>query len=198
MHPYSINSEEHKRISLLVSVISILLAFGLHLFSENIYQIPWWIESPSVIGFYGILYKLFDTKLWKQKYTRKLFGIKTPIIDGDWSGSITSTSHPEHTGDPIPIKRLCIKQTWHSICIYLETETSKSHSFEASINIDEINTATIYYQYINEPKESAPSTMHAHRGSASARLSDDDSLQIEYYSGRDRNNMGSFEAKKVH
>jgi len=195
MHPYSINSREHKQISLYISIISILLAWALYLFSKNIFSLPWWIESPSVIGFYGLLYKLFEVKLWQNEHIRKIFRIKTPIIDGNWSGSITS--HSEHANGPIPINKFCIKQTWDNVSIYLETETSKSYSFEASMNVDEFGAATIHYQYINEPKDNASETMHTHRGSASAKLDAEGLLRVEYYSGRDRNNTGSFEVRKL-
>ena len=186
MHPYSINSEEHKNVSLYIAVLAILLAWGLYLFSKNIFALPWWIEAPSVIGFYGILHKCFETSLWRNKYIRKIFGIKTPIMDGNWSGTITS--HSTHATSPIPIEKFCIKQTWTHIGIYLETKTSESYSFEASMNVDEFGTARVHYQYMNKPKDNAPETMHVHYGSASTKLDDQGSLQTEYYSGRDRNN----------
>lgn len=196
MHPYSINSEEHKRLSLCIAITAILLAWGLYLFSNNVFPLPWWIEAPSVIGFYGILHSWFNTTLWRNKYVRKIFGVRTPIFEGDWSGSITSNS--THANGSIPIKKFCIRQTWTHMRIYLETETSESYSFEASMNVDEFKTARIHYQYINKPKDSAPETMHVHYGSASAKLDDGGVLQTEYYSGRDRNNTGSFEVKKLH
>lgn len=195
MHPYSINSEEHKRTSFYIAVFAILLAWGLYLFSKNVMSLPWWIEAPSVIGFYGILYKWFDTELWKNKHIRKLLGIRTPIVDGAWSGEINSAS--VYSKGPIPTKKFCIKQTWTHISIYLETETSESHSFEASMNVDQFDTARIHYQYMNVPKDSAPETMHIHYGSATAKLTDENSLETEYYSGRDRNNTGSFKVIKL-
>lgn len=195
MHPYSINSEEHKNISLYIAIASILLAWGLYWFSKNVFALPWWVEAPSVIGFYGILNKWLESSLWKKKYIRKIFGIKTPVLDGEWSGSINSNS--VHSTGPVPIKKFCIKQTWSHIKIYLETETSESNSFEASMNVDEFGTPRIHYQYINQPKDSAPETMHIHKGSASAKLDDNGFLQTEYYSGRDRNNTGSFEVKRL-
>ncbi|MES3017419.1 MAG: hypothetical protein V4721_06550 [Bacteroidota bacterium] len=177
-----------------MAVVAILLAWGLYLFSKNIFALPWWIEAPSVIGFYGILHRWFEKKLWRNKYIRKFFRIKTPIIDGDWSGSITS--HSTHANGQIPIKKFCIKQTWTHVVIYLETETSESYSFEASMNVDEFGTARIHYQYMNKPKDNAPETMHVHYGSASAKLDDQGILQTEYYSGRDRNNTGSFTVER--
>lgn len=195
MHPYSINSEEHKHLSLYIAIIAILLAWMLYLFSKNVYPLPWWIEAPSVIGFYGILHTWINAKLWRNKYIRKIFGIKTPIFDGAWSGSITS--HSIHAKGPIPIKKFCIRQTWTHMRIYLETETSESYSFEASMNVDEFGTARIHYQYMNKPKDNAPETMHVHYGSATAKLDDQGVLQNEYYSGRDRNNTGSFDVKRL-
>lgn len=195
MHPYSINSEEHKQTSFYLAIGAILLAWALYLFSKNVFPLPWWIEAPSVIGFYGLLHKWFEIKLWRNKYIRTILSIKTPIIDGNWTGSITS--HSVHANGLIPIKKFCIKQTWSHVIIYLETETSESHSFEASMNVDEFGTARVHYQYINKPKDTAPETMHVHYGSASAKFDDNGSLQTEYYSGRDRNNMGSFEVKRL-
>lgn len=175
--------------------MAILLAWGLYIFSKNVFSLPWWIEAPSVIGFYGFIHKWFETKLWKNKYIRKTCRIKTPIIAGNWSGLIKS--HSSHSNGPIPIKKFCIRQTWTHICIYLETETSESHSFEASMNVDEFGTAKIHYQYMNKPKDSAPESMHVHFGSASAKLEEENVLQTEYYSGRDRNNTGSLEIRRL-
>ena len=178
-----------------VSIPDLTLKWGLSLFSDNVFSIPWWVEAPSVIGFYGFLNKWLDLKLWREKYIRIFFGIKTPIFDGDWSGLITSNS--SHSTGLVPVKKFFIRQTWTHVGVYLETETSESSSFEASMNVDEFGIARIHYQYINKPKDSAPETMHVHYGSVSAKLDDQGGLQAEYYSGRDRNNTGSFEVRRL-
>ena len=33
---------------------------------------PWWIDAPSVIGFYGLLYWASDERLWKLGILRKI------------------------------------------------------------------------------------------------------------------------------
>ncbi len=194
MHPYSINSEEHKKVSLCIAVAAILLAWGLSVFSNHVLKIPWWIESPSVLGFYGILYALFNNYLWKKKILHTLGVIKTPVFEGVWLGEIISQS--EHATNPIIIKKFKIKQTWTHIRIFLETETSESYSFEASMNIDYFDTARIHYQYMSQPKDSSPETMHMHCGSVTAKLIDENNIEAEYYSGRDRNNTGSFRVER--
>ncbi len=65
------------------------------------------------------------------------------------------------------------------------------------MNVDEFGTAKIHYQYMNKPKDSAPESMHVHFGSASAKLEEENVLQTEYYSGRDRNNTGSLEIRRL-
>ncbi len=189
MHPYSINSEEHKRIHLCIAILSIFLAWSI-----DIVEIPWWIESPSVIGFYGVLYTVFDKYLWKKRFFRFIGGIKTPILEGDWSGKILSSS--KHALTPIAIKKFRIKQTWSRISFFLATETSESYSFVASMTIDQFDTPRIHYQYRNDPKENSPKTMYKHCGSVIAKVISDNEIEAEYYSDRDRKNTGSFTLKK--
>ena len=194
MHNYSINSEEHKIVSFYLAILAILLAWGLSLFSDKVFSIPWWIEAPSVIGFYGILYKLFDSWFWKKEILRKIGLIKTPVVEGNWTGILNSLS--QHSTGPIDIKKFKVKQTWTHIRIYLATETSESYSFEASMTVDHFDTARIHYQYMNSPKDSSPETMHMHCGSVTAKIIDSETIESEYYSGIDRNNIGSFSLKK--
>lgn len=142
----------------------------------------------------GILYKLFDSWFWKKEILRKIRLIKTPVIEGNWTGSLNSSS--QYSTGPIDIKKFKVKQTWTRIRIYLATETSESYSFEASMTVDHFDTARIHYQYMNSPEDSSPETMHMHCGSVTAKIIDSETIEAEYYSGRDRNNTGSFSLKK--
>ncbi len=189
MHPYSINSKERSVVPLFLAVLAIILSYLLHLFSDKVFKIPWWIEAPSVIGFYGILYNLFDKYFWKYKMFSKLGLVKTPVICGVWSGNSKSSANYENGNKVVKVE---IRQSWTSIKIFLETDTSESLSFEASIVIDQFNTPRLYYQYQNNPKDSAPGTMHTHFGSVHASIKDSKTIEAEYYSGRDRNNTGTF------
>ncbi len=54
-----------------VPIVLALVAIGATLLFLYVIQtlkitIPWWIDAPSVMGFYGILYALYDRVLWRQ------------------------------------------------------------------------------------------------------------------------------------
>jgi hypothetical protein len=188
MHSYSIDTEERKNILLFLAIISIVFSWSFYKVLGN-YQVslPWWVESPSVLFFYGLLFVIFDKWLWR--YLKKIYFVKTPNLNGEWCGNLKS-SFDNHSSE---VKAtLKIFQTWTRIKILLTTDQSLSHSETASIIFDAPEGKYLSYQYINEPKSDAVKTMSIHRGTV--RLVFDEgknSLQGEYYSGRDRQNVGS-------
>ena len=122
MHTYSIDTEERKNILFFLAVISIIFSWSFYKIL-GYYQIflPWWIESPSVLFFYGLLFVIFDKWLWQ--YLKKINFVKTPNLNGKWSGNLKS-SFDEHSAE---IKAtLKIFQTWTRIKILLTTEQSSS------------------------------------------------------------------------
>lgn len=188
MHPYSIDIEERKNILLFLAISSIILSWIFYKILGN-YQIslPWWVESPSVLFFYGLLFIAFDKWLWR--YFRVIGLVKTPNLNGEWDGYI-KTSFDNHSSK---VKAtLKIFQNWTRIKILLKTDQSSSQSETASITVDTPEGKYLTYQYINDPRPNAVETMSIHRGTA--RLLFDEkknSLEGEYYSGRDRQNFGS-------
>jgi len=188
MHTYSIDTNERKNILLILAVISIIFSWGFYKIL-NYYQLslPWWVESPSVLFFYGLLFVIFDKSLWK--YLKKVNFVKTPNLTGEWGGNLKS-SFDNHSSE---VKAtLNIFQTWTTIKILMTTAQSSSHSESASIVIDTPEGKYLSYQYINDPKSNAIETMNIHRGTV--RLVFDEKKNIlegEYYSGRGRQNFGS-------
>ncbi|MBC8526330.1 MAG: hypothetical protein H8D22_05590 [Candidatus Cloacimonetes bacterium] len=172
---------------MILAIFSILLAWILHkilLYFEII--LPWYFESPSVIFFYSLLFSVFDRFCWKLKILQKLYLIKTPNLSGKWQGFIQS-SFDEHS---LKIEAtLEFFQSWSKIKILLSTAQSTSFSELASIVIDTPEGIFLSYQYINEPKSNATNTMHIHRGTVRLILKDK-TIIGEYYSGRDRKNLG--------
>ena len=193
MHPYSIDTEERKNILFFLAVVCIFLAWSFFKILNN-YQItlPWWIESPSILFFYGLLFVVFDK--WSWKFFRKIGFVKTPNLNGEWKGHLKS-SFDEHSYE---IKTtLKIFQTWTRIKILLTTEQSSSQSETASIIIDAPEGKYLSYQYINEPKPNAVKTMSIHRGTARLLFNEkENTFSGEYYSGRDRQNFGSLYFKR--
>ncbi|HIE35961.1 MAG TPA: hypothetical protein EYP89_01845 [Candidatus Omnitrophica bacterium] len=188
MHPYSINTEERKNILLVLAVLSIALSWGFYKILDYLQtSLPWWIENPSVLFFYGIIFVIFDKWLWR--YFTFIGLIKTPNLNGEWNGYIKS-SFDDHASE---IKAtLKIFQDWTRIKVLLVTEQSSSRSETASIIISTPEGEYLSYQYINEPKPGAVETMSIHRGTARLLFNKEkNSLEGEYYSGRDRQNFGS-------
>lgn len=193
MHPYSIDTEERKNILFFLAVVCIFLAWSFFKILNN-YQItlPWWVESPSVLFFYGLLFVVFDK--WSWKFFRKIGFVKTPNLNGEWKGHLKS-SFDEHSSE---IKTtLKIFQTWTRIKILLTTEQSSSQSETVSTIIDTPEGKYLSYQYINEPKPNAVKTMSMHRGTARLLFNEkENTFSGEYYSGRDRQNFGSLYFKR--
>lgn len=187
MHSYATDSDEKQKISFILVTISILSAWSLHRIPNL--TMPWWFDAPSVIGFYGIFYNIFDKYLWKIDVFKKIRLVKIPCLQGTWEGYITSSfdSHKiKHDGT------IKINQTYSRISIILESKESKSHSITASILTKNQDMLLISYEYLNEPTPNSKKSMHIHRGTARLQLSSDNQeLNGEYYSGRDRKNIGS-------
>ncbi|MEW6557269.1 MAG: hypothetical protein AB1349_07940 [Elusimicrobiota bacterium] len=193
MHTYSIDIDERKNILLLLAIISIVFSWGFYKIL-NYYQfsLPWWLESPSILFFYGLLFIIYDKWLWQ--YSKKLNFTKTPNLNGEWNGNLKS-SFNNHSSE---IKAtLRIFQTWTRIKILLTTEHSTSHSETASLIINAPEGKHLSYQYINEPKSEAVKTMSIHSGTVQLLFNEKENTLIgEYYSGRDRQNFGSLYFKR--
>jgi hypothetical protein len=197
MHPYATNSGERKMVIVYIIAASILLAYALHRGVISGYiPIPWWIETPSVLGFFGLLYAWFDRSLWRSPMFHALGIVKVPDLNGNWTGEVKST----YDGETSRTANVKIDQTWTEICIELQTDHSRSDSMVAAILFPKPGEIVLTYQYRSEPHAHARDTMHVHRGTAWLcfwREEGIDYLEGEYYSGRDRRNIGTMSLKRA-
>lgn len=191
MHSYATDSEERTRITLYLAGLSVVLAwllsFGL---KKASIEMPWWIDAPSVAGFYGLVYKAFDAWLWRLRVLQKTGLVCIPNLNGNWTGELVSShdGHQKRTS-----AALVIKQTWTKMLVRLTTEESKSHSLIAGIIVEAVDVPMLSYEYLNEPKANSHYTMQTHRGAASLELKSVDGVDIlegDYYSGRGRQTFG--------
>lgn len=189
MHSYATNSNERKIVPLCLACISILAAWGLNRgFELTQLTLPWWIDVPSFVFFYGIIYFLFEKYIWRFRLLHKIRVVKVPDLNGDWKGYISSSFDAHATKYNATLK---IHQSWTHISIILKSENSKSHSLAASINIDSSLGTILSYEYLSDPMPNAVNTMHIHRGTVRFSLETDGKvLDGEYYSGRDRQTFG--------
>lgn len=193
MHPYSLDTNERRNVLLGLAIISVLATWGLHQFLLYLKATsPWWLDSPSILLFYGLFFTVFDKFCWRSPILKTVRLIKTANLTGKWSGFIQS-SFNEHTVKTQAT--LEIFQSWTKIKISLSTDKSTSSSETASLITGSPEGISLTYQYINEPKANTADTMHIHRGTARLTFKED-VLIGEYYSGRDRKNFGMINLKR--
>jgi hypothetical protein len=198
MHQYATDSDERKNILFLLVVISLLSAWFLNEIVLNQIlnrSLFWWLEAPAVFGLFGLFYGVFDRYLWKKPIFHKIRLIRIPDLNGIWKGYISSSFKPDVPRENVEVE---INQSWTKIGISLRTGSSRSHSLTASVLTKDQNNILISYEYLNEPKYKAESSMHTHRGTCRLVLSPDrQRLEGEYYTGRDRQNFGTLSLKKL-
>lgn len=196
MHPYATDSYERRLVPVLIALLSLLAAFVLGKYLKyTSLTIPWWFDSPAILGFYGMFYGIFNKWLWKYSIFRKIGLVKLPNLNGSWKGHGTSSfnKHSEKYD-----ATFTIEQDWSSITIIGKFQVSKSYSLTASIIVDTQSETTLCYEYRNEPISSATETMEIHRGFNSLTLNPNGKeMSGPYYSGRGRQNIGELKLEKV-
>ena len=188
MHAYATDSNERRNMVAFIVVISVFLAWLLNCMCRRLsIAVPWWIDAPSVWGFFGLLYHLFDKYLWRIAALRTAGIVHLWDFSGTWHGHVTSCQDGHSHDHPADLR---IRQTWTNIMVRLESANSRSRSLVGTLATETGDRITLRYEYINEPKSAAPETMHTHRGTAVLEMMGDE-LHGEYYTGRDRQTHGA-------
>jgi len=189
VHPYSTDSNERKQIPVALFILSVVSAWLLNRAMEWLgLAWPWWVDAPSVMGFYGIYYTVFDKYLWRQHLLGRVGIVKVPDLRGVWKGYVTSSYDVHSTRYECTIE---IRQTWTRISLALKTNNSQSVSVTATVFTENRDAVEICYEYLNEPRADGKISLHAHRGTTRLVLSSDcQAFQGEYYTGRDRQTYG--------
>lgn len=200
----NINNDNYRQFTIFILTlvgISAGLTYALsYLLQLNGIVVPFYIEMPSVPGIYALLFLLFDRYFWKEHHFHPIFKklgvIVADDLNGKWQG-IVKTSYDDFKSD---IKaELNIEQTATSIKIRGVFNESKSVSVHENFSLSEIdNKVALFYFFRNEPSYDAAKTMAIHEGSAKLIHDDvNDTLAGYYYSGRDRNNHGTIEVRRI-
>jgi len=92
MHGYSTDSSERRVVPLLLALLAIALAWvtSKSLATAHL-SFPWWADAPSSMGFYGVLYILFDRYLWRNSFVHKLGLVRIPNLTGRWRGYLITS-----------------------------------------------------------------------------------------------------------
>ncbi len=188
MHGYSTDSDERRVVPLLLAFLAISLAWLSSKLLVMIHlPVPWWVDAPSLMAFYGVLYTFFDRYLWRNGLVSKLGLVRIPNLAGRWHGYLISSFDGHAKRHDLMIN---IFQSWTQITVFLTTATSMSRSSAAMIQVEDPEGVALIYQYQNQPLADAIRTMHMHYGTAMLRVSDDGCLAGDYYAGRDRRTFG--------
>lgn len=197
----NINNDNYRQFTYFILALiglSVVISYEISLLLKQ-YQIivPFYVDLPiSTIGVYSILFWVFNNHLWKWAFFKKIGIVVADDLNGKWEGNIKS-SYDKHQKS---IKaNLTIEQTATRIKICGTFDQSKSVSIHENFSRSEIdNKVALFYFFRNEPNYDAVETMAIHEGSVKL-IHDvaDDTLKGYYYSGRDRNNHGTIEVKRI-
>lgn len=204
MHPYSNDSNRTRIVLLALAVVAILLAWGLGRGLRGLAVTPpWWLDTPAVVGFYGILWRVYDRWLWRLRVGgQTLSGI--PDYTGTWTGWINSS----FGGVEPYIAQLSIRQTSTRMLIELRTDRSRSVSQMAMLCAGPGSEQGLQYLYTNKPRHvpvpapigtqpAALQAMTPHEGVCRLLLSDDGStLEGDYQNDRHRQTYGTLSFRR--
>lgn len=199
-HTYSTDSSERRYIPFGIAATAIAASFLVsHLTGKYQIEFPWWASPPvDTMAFYGFFYFLFDRYLWKWKLLHWFRIVKLPDLSGEWRGHVIPTPTAGVSAGLAAQADISVsvRQSWATILISARTTSSRSHSVSAAITVS--NEVSLSYQFVNEPAASAAATMHTHRGTVTLLLDKAGSLlDGDYYSGRDRQNIGTMRVSRA-
>jgi hypothetical protein len=197
MHPYATDSTERIVIPLGLAAASIVSAFALSwiIDASGLQPLLWWLEVPSVVGFYGLYFKIFDVRLWRADVLRTVGLIKVPDLSGCWKGAGESLYDDSGTRTPFDCE-ITIEQRWTTLRVSLSTKTSRSVSHIGALLVTG-KSPSLTYEYLNEPRAVAVSSMNMHRGVARLEATSSSELDGDYYSGRGRRTFGTLRLRRV-
>ena len=191
MHPYGTDSTDVDKIRWVCLVLGVVAAYLLAISLSYLNINLWWLDLPSVVGFYSLFFYWFDSYLWKSGFVRGVLFLNTPIVAGKWKGRTRSSYQ-----DKVSNVELEIDQTLTKMNLLFDASKSKGRSMIASLLLDDGGSKVLCYEYLNEPKPNAVDSMHPHRGYSRLEIKSETSLEGEYFSGRDRQNYGSIFLEK--
>jgi hypothetical protein len=91
MHAYTADAPDRRIAPIIIGALAIFLALGLsRLLTVVDISPPWWVDTPSVLGFYWPLWRVYDRWAWKWRLGP--FALSTiRDFSGSWHGVVTSS-----------------------------------------------------------------------------------------------------------
>lgn len=188
MHGYSLPAGYRVRLGFWLAFPGIASAWALFLGLDALDRsVPWWLDAPSVLGFYGVVFWIMNRWVWKTRVLRWV-GVAPPNLNGVWTGELKS-SFDEYQA--VYAVTMYVVQTWSQMSVVFMTVTSDSRSNGAALEKRPEGTWILTHQFLNEPKAQSSVDMQIHRGTSSLVFDGDNTLTGEYYTGRGRGTHGT-------
>lgn len=201
MHPFSIDTNERTSVTIYIFILgfAFCLLFYRIVNHFNI-SIPWYIGGPSIFGVFGIIYGFFDRHLWKVKFFRRLFRIKTPNLNGIWEGEYESSFKSKDSQNEVTKGKvkMTINQSWTKIRIESNNEKSNSYSIIAGIIINSNKGILLKFEYGNDADRSMVYSMKLHTGFNTLKYKEESNeLEGTYYNDKNRRTYGILKYVKI-
>jgi hypothetical protein len=194
MHSYASDAKDGYTALGILALASVGCAYALG-YALDYFKVavPWWLDAPSILGFYGLLFGVYNRVAWRWSICGFQFS-GVPDVGGTWYGEITSN----YAGETQSEGMIFIAQTWSKITVCFENASSRSYSRMASLNVTPGVNEGLIYEYANDPATDARTTMHGHRGLSFMRLGQEGkTLAGEYFTGRDRGTSGRIALRRL-
>lgn len=165
----SINLSKPCHVVFFGAVIPLISWYVSQIFFSVFQNWPNWLEGPSPIAVYGLIYLLFDKYLWQLPIFKYAGIVWFPNLNGRWKGTQIS-SYKDENGKNVEVEgRLEVSQTFSKICVRGYYKKSESESVSGSFS--EYNDQVyLFYTYDNDPSSLKTGTMQRHKGSGKIKL----------------------------
>lgn len=195
MHTYATDSDERKKITAFLAIISVGISYLLFLLlSKLITPSIWWFSAPSAFAVFGIMYAVFRRFVWLWPLLYRARLVKIPNLNGKWSGALRSSFDDYEKEYPVTI---IIEQSWTHIRIRLTTEQSSSYSVAASLKTDGPEGISLIYVYQNQPRVIAQPGMEMHWGTNTLILEEHNRLEGDYFTSKGRRSNGRIRIERA-
>ncbi|EMO83098.1 hypothetical protein LEP1GSC070_2236 [Leptospira santarosai str. AIM] len=191
MHSYSLDTEIRKVVIVVITIMSMALQSALKNW-QSFLNLSESLLMPISFGIiFGLLYFIFDKVIWK--YLTTITSV--PDLNGEWECIGNSSYKEDDITYEFPLK-LIIKQNFSKIEIQAESENSTSKSILAGV-FSQHSVGIIRYTFENIPMNMATDELQRHSGFVELRLKNQNLMEGDYFSGKQRLRFGGLKCKRV-
>lgn len=175
MEQYSIDGRGRGEVYITLAVASLALAYAAHQVIDLLpFHIPWWIEVPSFVVWFGVVNITFDRWLWRVRVAGMRLSA-VPDFSGEWHGTIAAVNAESQKIElPVDVR---IEQTWSAIEVRGKTSRGITRSKIAGVRIED---EELRYEYETQPDVFDATAKH-HVGFCVLELHEQNLLEGFYY-----------------